>query len=188
MKTSWIVLLLLLMSAFSFAQIPSAPLSTATADIYVGYLATFPDYGAQFDSYRFNGAEVSYTKPFTPHLGMVVSGDMVFGSVYSAKQFSLTVGPKYNLLTGRFRPYLTGQAGFAYQSSNGMYAGDHHPPLKPGASDTEDGFSYRLGAGVDIQLSHKIYWRALQWDIQPQPWGRHTPWYTNVGSGIGFSF
>jgi len=28
----------------------------------------------------------------------------------------------------------------------------------------------------------------VQADIQVMPWGRHTPWYTNVGTGLGYRF
>jgi hypothetical protein len=188
MKISCIAVLVLLMAAASFAQAPRAALSSPVSDIYVGYVATFPDYGAHFDSLRFDGVEVAYTENFRPHFALTAAIDATFGGPYSAKQVSGTIGPKINLLTGRFRPYITGQIGFALQNSNGMYAADHHPPVLPGASLTEDGFTYRFGGGMDVQLRHKLYWRVLQWDYQPQPWGRHTPFYQNWGSGLGYHF
>lgn len=188
MKTSCVAVLLFLTAVASFAQTPTVALFTPNSDVYVGYTATFPDYGNYYNSYRFDGAEVAYTKNFRPHLAVTASAAMVFGGVYNVKQFSGTIGPKVNLLTGRFRPYVTAQAGYAHQSSDGMYAGDHHPPLAHGTTDTESGFTYRMGGGVDIQLRSKIYWRAVQWDVQPQPWGRHTPFYQNWGTGIGYRF
>jgi hypothetical protein len=188
MKNFCIAALLLLTATLSYAQAPTVALFTPSSDVYVGYSTTFPDYGPKLNSYRFNGIEGAYTKTFRPRIALTGSVSMVFGSVFSVKQFSGTVGPKINLLTGRIRPYITAQGGFAHQSSNGMYAGDHHPPLKAGTTDVEDGFTYRMGVGLDAQLTHKLYWRALQWDIQPQPWGRHTPYYWNFGSGIGYRF
>jgi hypothetical protein len=188
MKISCIAVLVFLTATASFAQAPRAALSSPVSDIYVGYVATFPDYGQNFNSIRFDGVEVAYTENFRPHLALTAAIDATFGGPYSAKQVSGTIGPKVNLLTGRVRPYITAQAGFALQNSNGMYAADHHPPVLPGASLTEDGFTYRLGGGVDLQLKHKLYWRVLQWDLQPQPWARHTPFYQNWGSGIGYHF
>jgi len=187
MKTSCIAVLLLLTATASFSQVPSSAYLAPSSDVYVGYVTTFPDYGAQYDSCHFSGAEVGYTKNFRPHFSLSASGLMVFGSPYSVKQFSGTVGPKMNLLTGRVRPYITAQAGYVYQSSKRMYAADHHPPLQ-GSSDTEDGFTYRLGGGLDIELNRKLYWRAIQWDVQPQPWARDTPFYQNWGTGIGYRF
>jgi hypothetical protein len=187
MKNFTIAILLLLTAVFCLGQSPKAALYTPDADVYVGYIATFPDYGPHFNSYRFDGGEVAFTRNLRPHWAVTASGAAVFGSSYSVKQFSGTIGPKFNLLTGRFRPYATAQIGFAYQSSNGFYAGDHHPPLTS-KSDTEDGLTYRAGLGADLQVSRSLYWRAIQWDIQPQPWGRHTPFYTNFSSGIGYRF
>jgi len=188
MKKFSIAVLLLLASVFSFGQSPRVALYTPNADVYVGYIATFPDYGQYFDSYRFDGFEVALTKNLRPHLDITATADFVFGSVYSVKEFSGTVGPKYSFMTGRIRPYVTAQAGYAHQSSNGMYAGDHHPPLAANTTDYESGFTYRYGGGLDVQFTEHIYWRVIQWDIQPQPWGRHTPWYQNVGGGIGYRF
>jgi hypothetical protein len=189
MKKYSITLLLLLVSAsLGFGQSPKAALYPSSSDVYVGYIATFPDYGTQFNSYRFDGGEVAYTKKLSSRWAIVGSGTAVFGSTYHVREFSGTAGVKYDLLTGRFRPYATTQIGFAYQSSHDMYGADHHPPLKPNTTDIEDGLTYRAGVGADLQMSPRVYWRLIQWDIQPQPWARHTPLYTNFSSGIGYRF
>lgn len=130
----------------------------------------------------------AYTRELGARWGVIASGAAVFGSFYDVKQFSGTAGAKFNFLTGRVRPYATGQAGYSWQSSNGMYANDHHPPLKPNTTDTEDGFTYRLGAGLDIQMSRRISYRLIQWDVQPQDWAGHTPFYNNFSTGISFRF
>jgi hypothetical protein len=188
MKNFCIAVLLVVTAGFCFGQAPKSSLNVPNTDLYVGYMSTFPDYGPYVDSYRFNGFEGAFSKGLTSHISAIASGAFVFGGSFSAKQFSGTAGIKYNLLTGRLRPYATGQAGYAIQSSNGMYANDHHPPLAKGASDVESGLSYRMGAGADLQITQKIYWRLLQWDVQPQPWGRHTPFYQNFSSGVGYRF
>jgi hypothetical protein len=28
----------------------------------------------------------------------------------------------------------------------------------------------------------------VQVDTQVMPWGRHTPWYFNIGTGLGYRF
>jgi len=188
MKKFAIAALIFSTAAFCFGQAPRAALYAPSSDVYVGYVATFPDYGAHFDTFRFDGVEVAYSRSLGNHWAVIASGVASFGSSYDVKEFSGTVGPKFNFLTGVFRPYATAQAGYSYQTSKGMYAADHHPPLTPKASSTEDGFTYRAGVGADLQLSPKFYWRIAQWDIQPQPWGRHTPYYTNISSGVGYHF
>lgn len=188
MKKFSIIVSLLLAAAFSFGQVPTAALYTPNLDVYVGYIATSPDYGPGLYAYQLNGGQVDIARNLRPNLAIVASGAFVYGSAYSVKQFSGTVGPRLNLLTGRFRPYIIGQVGFAYQRSNGFYAADHHPPLAPGATDNENGLTYRVGAGADVQVSRHFYWRVIQWDTQRQPWGRHTPWYVNMGSGVGYRF
>jgi hypothetical protein len=52
----------------------------------------------------------------------------------------------------------------------------------------ERGFTYRLGGGVDVTINRKLYWRVGQFDIQPQAWGRHTPYYQNWSTGLGYHF
>ncbi len=188
MKTFAITATLLILAACALAQAPVAPLQTSKADVYVGFVSTFPDYGEDFNSYRFNGVEAAYTKGLFSHVALTATGNFVGGSTYSVKQFSGTVGPKLNILTGKVRPYIMAQAGYAIQNSNGMYAADHHPPAPLGKSLTESGFTFRYGAGIDFQLSRRIYWRAIQVDTQVMPWGRHTPWYTNMGTGLGYRF
>jgi hypothetical protein len=192
MKSFCLAALLAVSAGFCFGQAPKASLNVPSTDVYVGYIATSPDYGASLFSYRLNGFEGAYSKGLNPHIYAIASGAFVFGTNYSVKQFSGTVGAKVNVLTGKFRPYITGQVGYARQSSSskigGMYAGDHHPPLASNATDVEDGLTYRVGIGGDLQLTSKIYWRMLQWDMQPQPWGRHTPFYNNFSSGVGYRF
>jgi hypothetical protein len=189
MKASLTAVLILLTAAVSsFAQTPTAAFFKPSSDVYVGYVTTFPDYGATYDTIRLNGAEVAYNQNFRKHLSLTVAGDFVQGGPYSVSQFTGTVGPKVVLLTGKIRPYGTLLAGYSRQNSNGMYASDHHPALPAGKSLTESGLTYRMGGGVDIQLSSKVYWRAIQFDMQPQPWGRHTPDYSNWGSGFGYRF
>jgi hypothetical protein len=192
MKNFCIAVLLVVAAGICFGQAPKASLNVPTTDVFVGYITTSPDYGPGLFSYRLNGFEGAYSKGFSRHFAVIASGAFVFGTNYNVKQFSGTVGGKYNFLTGKLRPYGTAQVGYAHQSSSskigGLYAGDHHPPLALGATDVEAGLTYRIGAGADLQMTPKIYWRIVQWDIQPMPWARHTPEYVNFSSGMGYRF
>lgn len=192
MKSFCIAVLLVVTAGFCFGQAPKSSLNVPNTDVYVGFITTFPDYGPKFNSYEFNGFEAAFSKGLTPHISAIASGAFVFGSVFNVKQVSGTVGIKYNVLAGKFRPYATGQVGYARQTSTGtnggMYAHDRIPPLPAGATDVEDGLTYRMGGGADLQITQKIYLRLLQWDVQPQPWGRHTPYYQNFSSGVGYRF
>jgi opacity protein-like surface antigen len=190
MKKFAIALLLFATAAFCFGQAPGPALSTLGArnEVYAGFLATSADYGVDIFDLSLYGGEIAYTRNFNPRWGVTAAAAVSGESRSNVKEFSGTVGPRCNLLTGRIRPYITAQIGLAYQSSNGLYAAVHHPPLRPGSSDTESGFTYRVGGGADFQVTHSFYWRMFSWDIQPQPWGQHTPWYQNVGGGIGYRF
>jgi len=180
--------LLPLMVIVSFAQAPGAGLHMPDSDVYVGYFATSPDYGYGAYVYQFNGAEVGFTKYVRPRLGIVGSASFQGGSSFNVKQVAGTVGPRFNLMTGKFRPYGTFQIGYSRQVSDGMYAADHHPPIAKGVSVTESGLTYRMGVGLDLQLNPHWYWRALHWDTQSQSWGRKNPWYTDFGTGVGYRF
>ena len=180
------------------AQAPGPALNIPNAEVYGGFLVTSPDYGPHWDSILLYGFEGAFSKELRRRLWITGSADFVWGNpsipgpagpvAMHVKQFSGTVGPKFYFLTGRLRPYATIQAGYARQSSRGFYAADHHPPLLIGSDTVESGFTYRFGGGVEWQLTRKMYWRIVQWDYQPQPWGRHTPFYQNIGSGIGYRF
>jgi hypothetical protein len=184
------------------AQAPVPSLSIPNTEVYGGFVVTSPDYGGTWGSHLLHGFEGGVSKALSERLWITGAVDFVWGNPSNpgpsgpigldVKQFSGTVGPKFFFLTGKFRPYATGQIGYSRQSSNGMYAADHNPPvptpLPPGTRLVESGFTYRFGGGAEWQLTRRMYWRIVQWDFQPQPWGRSTPFYQNVGSGIGYRF
>jgi hypothetical protein len=194
MKKISILALLLLSASLCFGQAPKAALYNSNSDVYAGFTVTFPDYGPNWNSYNIKGGEVAYTRHLGTRWGVIASGAVEHGTVFafSATQYSGTGGVKFNVLTGRIRPYATAQVGYSHQSStgglNGLYGSSRHPPLAPGSTDIEDGLTYRGGIGVDLQLTRRIYWRVAQWDVQRQPWGRHGSLYNNFSSGIGFGF
>jgi len=208
MKNFCVAALLFVIVGSGWAQAPAPSLRVPNTEVYGGFQVTSPDYGSwsHFLLYGFDGA---FSKGFTDRLWITVEGSYVWGNPeipnagpsfnpfippgalvgMHVKQFSLTVGPKFYLVRkGRFRAYGTGQLGFAVQHSRGFYAADHHPPLLLGTSDNESGLSYRLGGGAEYQFKEKLFIRLVQWDVQPQPWGRHRPFYQNLGAGVGYRF
>ena len=189
---------LVVTAAVSVAQAPVPTLTVPNTEVYGGFVVTSPDYGNKWTDNLLYGFEGGVSKGLTGHLWVTASFDFVFGNPsipdefgvpteMHIKQFSGTVGPKYYVLTGKIRPYATVQIGYARQSSDGFYAHDHHPPLPVGTHIVEQGFTYRFGGGAEWQLKPKWYWRA-SWDWQPQPWGRSKPFYSNLGTGIGYRF
>jgi len=182
------VALLFLAAEFCFGQAPGQSLSVPNLEIYGGYIVTFPDYGPDFDSRMLDGAELAFSKALTPHYTLIASAVYVAGSSVGVKQISVTGGMKYNILTGGLRPYLTGQIGYAYQHSHGFYAADYNPPLPPGTVMEEQGFTARLGGGLDLRLTEHLSWRVAQWDFQPVPFGPNTPIYQNASTGLGWHF
>jgi hypothetical protein len=179
MKNFCIAVLFVAMAGVCFAQAPQSSVSVPNTDVFVGYIMTSPDYGGGLFAYRLNGFEGAFSKGLSSHFAVVATGDVQFGDIFihHATQFSGTVGGKYSFLTGRFRPYGIGQAGFAHQNSNGAYA-----------HDVVDGLTFRMGGGADLQLTPKLYWRIAQFDEQRMPWARHRPYYVNISSGIGYRF
>ena len=181
------------------AQAPAPSMNIPNTEVYGGFVVTSPDYGSHWTDNLLYGFEAGASKALTERLWITGSVDFVFGNPsipnpsgalipMHIKQFSGTVGPKFYFLTGKFRPYATGQIGYARQSSDGFYAGDHHPPLAAPVHLVESGFTYRFGGGAEWQWSRRLYWRIIQWDFQPQPWGRSKPFYQNIGTGIGYRF
>ena len=185
---------LVLTAAVSVAQAPVPTLTVPNTEVYGSFVVTSPDYGNKWSDNLLYGFEGGVSKGFTRHLWVTASLDFVFGNPtilntdMHIKQFSGTLGPKYYVMTGKIRPYGTFQIGYARQSSHGLYAGDHHPPLPIGTHTLEQGFTYRFGGGVEWQLKPRWYWRVAQWDWQPMPWARHTPFYSNLSSGVGYRF
>jgi len=183
----------------SLAQEPVPSLTLPNTEVFGGFVVTSIDYGTSWNSILLYGFEGGVSKGLTEHLWVTGTIDFVWGNPsipdefgvptpMHVKQFSGTVGPKYYFLTGNIRPYATGQIGYARQSSDGLYGRDHAVPTPVGVPRTESGFTYRVGGGVDWQLNPRWYWRVAQFDWQPQPWGRNTPFYTNLSTAIGYRF
>jgi len=175
---------LLLTAAPSFGQAPRPSLHAATADVYAGYVVNVPDYTALASVPTFRGYELALTLHIGNRWGLTSSGGQTFANVPNAGQWQFTAGPRFNFLTGRFRPYATGQFGASNQDSDQV-----HPGELSAQFSRRNALTYRLGAGADYQLSSHLYCRLGQWTAQPVPWGRHTSsLFQNFSSGLGYQF
>ncbi len=174
---------LVLAPALSLAQAPAPSLSVPRTDLYAGFTVNVPDYNTVAGNiHALQGYELAFTLHLGDRLGLTASGAEMFGS--GANQFQLTAGPRFNILTGRFRPYATAQLGVSNQDSDTL-----HPGELSAAFSRRNAITYRAGGGADYQLTPHIYWRVGQWTAQPVPWGRHaSSLFQNFSTGFGYQF
>jgi opacity protein-like surface antigen len=183
MKKYLIAILLLLTAALSLAQSPGPSIRIASSDVYVGYVVSVPDYGVRAAPHIFQGYELAYTLNHGARLGLTVSGSQTIA--HSRDQWQFTAGPRFNILTGRFRPYGMAQFGVSNQDSDQLHPADSSRTK----ASAENSLTFRLGAGADYQLTQRWYWRVGQWAAQPAPWARHSSsLFQNFSTGLGFQF
>jgi opacity protein-like surface antigen len=174
---------LFLVPAVSLAQAPRPSLSVPHTDVYAGFMVNVPDFKTVTGSvHNLEGYELAFTLHFGDRFGLTASGAELFGS--GSNQFQLTAGPRFNILTGRFRPYGTAQFGVSNQDSDTL-----HPGELTAAFSRRNALTYRVGGGADYQLTRRVYWRIGQWTAQPVPWGRHaSSLFQNFSTGLGYQF
>jgi opacity protein-like surface antigen len=183
MKKCSIATLLLLSAALSFAQSPKPSIHIASSDLFIGYVVDVPNFGASPTPGNFQGYELAYTLNHGARWGLTVSGSQAIA--HSLDQWQLTAGPRFNFLTGRFRPYGTVQFGVSNQDSDQL----HPANFSRAKASAENAITFRLGAGADYQLTRRLYWRVGQWAAQPVPWARHSSsLFQSFSTGLGFQF
>jgi opacity protein-like surface antigen len=183
MKKHFIATLLLLSAALSFAQLPKPSIHIASSDLFIGYVVDVPNFGNRPIPGNFQGYELAYTLNHDARWGLTVSGSQTI--VTNRDQWQLTAGPRFNFLTGRFRPYGMAQLGVSNQDSDQLHPADS----SRSKASVENSLTFRLGAGADCQLTQHWYWRIGQWAAQPVPWGRHSSaLFQNFSTGLGFQF
>jgi opacity protein-like surface antigen len=174
----------LLTAAVTFAQAPGASLHPATADVYAGYVVNVPDYATLAPVHNLQGYELAVNLHVGNRWGLVASASQTFSGASHAHQFQVTAGPRFDFLTGRFRPYATGQFGVSNQDSD-----QEHPGVLTAHFSRRNALTYRVGGGADYQLTSRLYWRLGQWTAQPVPWGRHaSSLFQNFSTGVGYRF
>ena len=167
----------------ALAQAPEPSFSVPRTDLYAGFVVNVPDYKTAIGSpHNLQGYEIAITLHLGDRLGLTASGAQLFGA--GLNQFQLTGGPRFNILTGRFRPYATGQLGISNQDSDTL-----HPGEVSAAFSRRNAITYRVGGGADYQLTRRIYWRIGQWTAQPVPWARHaSSLFQSFSTGLGYQF
>lgn len=182
--TRFLLTAFLFTAALSFAQAPAPSLHNPTADLYAGYVMNVPDYAGDGTIHQLQGYELAFTLHLGARWGLTASGSQLIVNDLDANQWQFTAGPRFNLLTGRFRPYATGQFGVSNQDSDLL-----HPGVMTAQFSRRNALTCRLGLGADYQLTPHLYWRMGQWATQPVPWGRHaSSLFQNFSSGVGYRF
>jgi Outer membrane protein beta-barrel domain len=162
-------------ASFSFAQSDDYN----KLDVYVGFSHARIDFG---DYEGFNGVEGAVTGNISRYVGL--KGDYAFhrknfdfGPVSGHADSHTLVGGvqfKDNSKETKVKPFGHLMAGVA----NGRFSG----PI----TDSETGFAGVIGGGVDIKLSPRVDFRAIQLDYNPTRLGGETQHNFRVGIGLVF--
>lgn len=164
-------------ASFSFAQSDDYN----KVDVYVGFSHARVDFGGS-DFEGFNGVEGAVTGNISRYLGL--KGDYAFHyKKFDAAPFEVTA--KTHTLVGglqlkdnsketKVKPFGHLMAGFTAARVSGF------------VSDSETGFAGVIGGGVDIRLTPRIDFRAIQLDYNPTRLGGETQHNFRVGIGVVF--
>ena len=164
-------------ASFSFAQSDDYN----KVDIYAGYSHARVDFGGDFEG--FNGVEGAVTGNFSRYLG--VKGDYAFHYKKFDAPAPFEVNAKTHTLVGglqlkdnsketKVKPFGHLMAGFTAARVSGF------------VSDSETGFAGIIGGGVDIKISPRVDFRAIQFDYNPTRLGGETQHNFRVGIGLVF--
>ena len=174
-------------------------------EFYVGYSNQQIDAGNRLS---FNGFEASATHNFNRYFG--IKADV--SGAYRSKTFTSNVvggtttttfsaeqkGSLYNFLGGvqvkdnatnaRFKPFAHALVGVAHTRSkigNVVCQGTNCPPIAA-TTFTDTGFGGAFGGGLDIKISDRIDFRAIQVDYNPVY--TRSSFDNNVRIGVGIVF
>lgn len=164
-------------ASFSFAQ--SGDYNKV--DVYVGFSHARVDFGGG-DYEGFNGAEGAVTGNISRYIGL--KGDYAFNyKSFDAAPFE--VNAKTHTLVGglqlkdnsketKLKPFGHVMAGFTNARVSGI------------VDTSETGFAGVIGGGLDIKLSPRVDFRAIQLDYNPTRLGGETQHNFRVGIGVVF--
>jgi hypothetical protein len=161
----------LLLSVPTQAQ---APLQLST-----GYSFAYSPRTDVFPRYVWNGLNTSLAiKPWkrVPELSTVVSADGMYSS-YGVKSYSLLAGPK---LSWSRENYWRAKTIFA----QGLLGGTHFSSAGP---STGVQFAWDIGGGLDVPITPRIGWRAIQIDYRAHP-GWFSQKEVRFTTGLTFGF
>ena len=175
-------------ASFSFAQSDDYN----KVDIYAGFSHARVDFGGDFEG--FNGVEGAVTGNISRYIGL--KGDYAFHYKNFDSPAPFDVRPKRtrwsaacSSKTTRRKPRssrsLIFMAGFTTQGRSGSSCvraviGDRARSAK------RHGFAGVIGGGVDIKISPRVDFRAIQFDYNPTRLGGETQHNFRVGIGLVF--
>ncbi|HEX5703870.1 MAG TPA: outer membrane beta-barrel protein [Pyrinomonadaceae bacterium] len=164
-------------ASFSFAQSDDYN----KVDIYAGFSHARVDFGGDFEG--FNGVEGAVTGNISRYIGL--KGDYAFHYKnfdapapfeVNAKTHTLVGGVQFkdNSKDKKVKPFAHLMAGFTNARVSGF------------VSESETGFAGVIGGGVDIKISPRVDFRAIQLDYNPTRLGGETQHNFRVGIGLVF--
>jgi hypothetical protein len=145
------------MTSFSLAQASPSASRHAEAQVGIGYVIAYPDYGNNY----LNGIAVYADLDFRNHLGTefeyhhIGGGDNLAGETES----SYELGVRYSRHYGKFQPYGKFMVG------GGVF--DHHLAGKDGQYKL-----YAFGGGTDFRILRSV---NLRMEFEQQEWFRFQP-------------
>ena len=179
-------------ASFSFAQSDDYN----KVDIYAGFSHARVDFGGDFEG--FNGVEGAVTGNISRYIGL--KGDYAYhrknfdflpGVDVEARTHTLVGGVQFkdNSRETKLKPFGHVMAGFTHAKA------DFDPvacatalgvpcPLVVNTSDS--GFAGVFGGGLDIKISPRVDFRAIQLDYNPTRLGGETQHNFRVGIGLVF--
>ena len=164
-------------ASFTFAQSDDYN----KVDVYVGFSHARVDFGG--DSEGFNGVEGAVTGNISRYVGL--KGDYAFHRKnfdfatnvdIKARTHTFVGGVQFkdNSKETKVKPFAHLMAGFTAARVSGF------------VSDSETGFAGVIGGGVDIKISPRVDFRAIQFDYNPTRLGGETQHNFRVGIGVVF--
>ena len=175
-KLLFSVIILACAATFSYAQN-----DYNKVDIYAGFSHARVDFGGDYEG--FNGVEGAVAGNISRYVGL--KGD------YAFHRKSFDIGPSIDVEATTHT--LVGGVQFKDNSKETkvkpfahLMAGVTAARVSGFVSDSETGFAGIIGGGVDIKISPRVDFRAIQFDYNPTRLGGETQHNFRVGIGIVF--
>ena len=172
-----IALGMLFLSSVAFSQAPTPPgkipnvaPASDNNQLFLGFVRTFNDWGSNKYTYDMIGGVASYTRMLNHHWGVLGSFEGNTNGDWDAVYYAYRAGAKYDILTGKYRPYLVGSAGGAHLT------GIVTTQLPDGSfrylSHSWFGFTAGGGGGLDVDVTNHLGGR-VEYNAYQVPFGFH---------------
>ncbi len=177
MRKLWLLATILLAAGIVVAQTPKTSFTYSMNDVFAGYSYTDTNTGGSQWYWTMNGVQVAATHNFTKRWAALAQVEYTIGSYGSWERYS--AGGRFNLMTGRFRPFLKATAGLAHMDGKlGWPLYEYH----------STGFSGGGGGGLDFMLQRHWSVRAeATYSSVPFGYADHDSWLTTA-CGLAYHF